>query len=504
MAQGLVNGAVLHPEFSFPALIAEALGLRVGPDADADFVVPSFFDPGIPFNIEKALLDVEFWNGERLRKRGETLRAFFFAGLDIVRNRYYFETKSSPGKMNVGPPDHLAISGLSVRDCIELTPEECDDRIGDAMDSLDAYVSATATKPLLRIAKVVVNGSGIPERQTWSPLTAFAHHFRDPDPTDENPKKKPDVVVIHLGNADILGAVADLKLNLMPGDFDGDRGGRERYNVTHPDVFRADYQEFGRRVDEILSAVDPKPKVLIGNLPPTTIAPFIRGFGRQDENGYFECYARFFMDRPPAVRQTMRTLSREEVIHLDKVVDSYNETIKDVANAHGWHLVDVWGMVNGLAIRRRFLEHEPERPLANYLQGLVAQDGLDSTIAALGKLVPPLDVRVFRSKPDGTRAQGGLFGFDCGHPSTFGYALVADLFLRKMRDKDVAVATADDQLNWNAIINERAKCMQTAPHLWEEVVGQLERHPVLFDFLFSGRPGKFQQKLAAKWREFRG
>ena len=51
LTQGVQSGAIYKTELSFPALIAEAMGLRV----PSDFRVPRFPGSGLPLNIEALL-----------------------------------------------------------------------------------------------------------------------------------------------------------------------------------------------------------------------------------------------------------------------------------------------------------------------------------------------------------------------------------------------------------------------------------------------------------------
>lgn len=490
LAQGLLNGAVLTPARSFPALVAEACGLSVGSTYE-EFVVPSFFEPGIPINIDQLLRNAEHWNGSQLRSAYEMFGFLTYSAIEVVRNKHHYQRVSPPGSGHLGPPDHLAIAGLSVRDCIELTPEECNDRIADAASTVDTLLAASAPKPLLLIAKQVLNSTALPSRQTWSAVRCFERLVE---------VREPSVLIVHLGNADILGAVADLSIRMMPEHFNGDRGARSEYNVTHPRVFERDYMEFGERIDVILKKGREKATVLIGTLPPATIAPFIRGFGRQCSRGYFDAYGRFFVPKPPASRFAARTLSREEVIRLDLVVDDYNRTIRRVGERFGWHVVDVHRMVSDLAVKRRFMQHEPEQPLKEYVESLLDRDPDHTSIEALINLKPIPDTRLFRASPLGERTEGGLFGFDCGHPSALGYGLVADLFLRTMRGLGLAPAGADIQ--WDRIINDDARAVCHPPRLWREVLDNLEAHPSFFDFVFRSGGSKLKHQLTTKWREF--
>ena len=53
LTQGVQNGAIYNTHLSYPALIAEVMGLKV-PD---DFRVPRFPGEGIPLNLEWLLME---------------------------------------------------------------------------------------------------------------------------------------------------------------------------------------------------------------------------------------------------------------------------------------------------------------------------------------------------------------------------------------------------------------------------------------------------------------
>lgn len=62
LTQGVQNGAIYNTHLSYPALIAEAMGLTVrklGPEDSSDcpneFRVPEFPESGLPLNIEQLL-----------------------------------------------------------------------------------------------------------------------------------------------------------------------------------------------------------------------------------------------------------------------------------------------------------------------------------------------------------------------------------------------------------------------------------------------------------------
>src|SRR5262245_61882841 len=92
MAQGLTNGAVTRPEWSYPAIIARTCGLNVTTHRrhDNDFVVPSFSQPGLPMDIEALLREGERYLGSTLRSPIEVIQflCFLLGYLDRVETQY--------------------------------------------------------------------------------------------------------------------------------------------------------------------------------------------------------------------------------------------------------------------------------------------------------------------------------------------------------------------------------------------------------------------------------
>ena len=98
-----------------------------------------------------------------------------------------------------------------------------------------------------------------------------------------------------------------------------------------------------------------------------------------------------------------------------------NDTIQDHvrrarADGRDWHLVDLCGILDGVAYRRYLAD-----PAAS-----TAQQGWQPY--PLPAPIADLDTRFYRSDETG-RLQGGLFGLDAVHPTTAGYGIIAQAVL---------------------------------------------------------------------------
>ena len=86
------------------------------------------------------------------------------------------------------------------------------------------------------------------------------------------------------------------------------------------------------------------------------------------------------------------------------------------ADGRDWHLVDLCGILDGVAYRRYLAD-----PAA-----ATAQQGWQPY--PLPAPIADLDTRFYRSDETG-RLQGGLFGLDAVHPTTVGYGIIAQAVL---------------------------------------------------------------------------
>jgi len=134
---------------------------------------------------------------------------------------------------------------------------------------------------------------------------------------------------------------------------------------------------------------------------------------------------RFDLDRDPH-------LTREEAQKIDAYIDEYNRIIRDHADANGWHIVDTCGVLDQLAVRRN--HGQPTYPLP-----LAIQD---------------LNIRFFEIEPSGKIKNGGIIALDGVHPTTCGYGIVAQEFIKIMRDKNPGIRDIDfeEVRYWDSLV----------------------------------------------------
>lgn len=249
---------------------------------------------------------------------------------------------------------------------------------------------------------------------------------------------------------------------------------RRKYNLTHPDVFE---QDFAKLVTEITRIVPSSTNVFVGTIPKVTIPPITQGIGSMQED-YFEYYGRFFSSEDNFSRFLQNHLTRAEAKQIDLRIDSFNQTIQNTVDSQSgnWHIVDVGEVLNSLAVKRNNASDAPGRVLREYY----AKFGIsDHPLLNLDPI--PNTLRL--DTKNGQRLAGGLFSLDCIHPTTIGYGIVAEAFLRKMQQANVENADPA-RLNWTEIINGDT-LIQSPPILWDDIVMAAQSNATLWNVIFS-------------------
>ena len=283
-----------------------------------------------------------------------------------------------------------------------------------------------------------------------------------------------DVLMLWLGANDALGTVLNLELRDMAdvpaADLPQDPVELLRWNLTSEARFKADFARICEQLSAMLRAHSPETQVFVGNIPYVTIPPLARGVGAFDGK-YFERYQRFFVksDGPASL---LEALTRQEVIAIEQRIDTFNDAIKsNVAERERFHLVDVCGVLNRLAVRRNRLEAKPDQPLRDFLPH-------DHPLLQLD---PVPSVLMYELDGQGRRVQGGLFSLDGIHPSTIGYGLIAELFLTEMQKVGVPGASPA-RLPWPAVIANDS-LLQAPPVLWHHLLREGEAHATFWGLL---------------------
>lgn len=472
LTQGFQSGAVelSKIEWSTPAIIARALGL----DVPLDFRVPRIPGRGLPINLEDLLHEVARRLGTGVSDAEWIFRFPWIARryLDEIEDYYERGGGKLPPKFR-GYYHNLAVWGFTVRESLSLTPQRCRAMIDEDEGFIDDDFVGIPSAPMYRTALRVLNPGNVAERMADSQIATFERLAAS---------ERVDVLLLGLGANDCLGTVLTLELKDMEkakGPIPTDPVKRLAWNLTSEEQFALDYRELTQRI--ALALRGQHTKVFVSTVPHVTIPPITSGIGRFDGT-YFEAYARFFVhdgNKPARVEH----LTREQARTIDARIDGFNRIIRAEADVHGFHVVDLCGLLDCLAVKRQQLKAaasvagqalDPELPLKQYLQQTP-----DHPLLALDPVPSILSLRLDRA---GRRVQGGLFSLDGVHPSTIGYGLIAELYLKEM--KNAGVRGADpEKLPWAQVIANDS-LLQAPPRLWDDVFAAAEQHAWLWNLVF--------------------
>ena len=429
LTHGMSSGAVFHTGLSWPALVARSLG--------AGLVVPSYGGPldGLPLNLEKLLRGLQDKFGvkiEGLEWVGLVPEAYSLAN----DNENYWERGdgSRPPRTDLRY-ENVGIYGWDVRDCLSSTTARAraniashpphDDLIGAKPDNDNDIAAASVLAPFGPAA---------------AQIDAVASHGHDGGI---------GTLVVMLGANNALGSVVGKKVAWSGPQYqDLDRKGA--YTVWNPVHFQAEYAELVRRLLPV-----PARRVLLATVPHVTVAPIATGVnpdnpGKKWREGsrYFPYYTDPWIAESEFRPDQHRHITHQQARAIDSAIDQYNDTIQDHvrrarADGRDWHLVDLCGILDGVAYRR-FLADPATR---------TAQQGWQPY--PLPAPIADLDTRFYRSDKTG-RLQGGLFGLDAVHPTTAGYGIIAQSVLDVLGDAgitnpgiDFTRLLAQDTLNTN-------------------------------------------------------
>ena len=466
LTQGFMSGAISRTDTSFPALIADALHLEI----PRDFSVPSFPGSGLPLNLEECLHYIGAQLGPEPSGARTWLWRFpqhFRDFADRVEDLY--ERGAGNNRASFGGTYHnLAVWGFRVHDSYTVTPQVCQEAIDDDEGWIEDDFLGLPSAAMYRTAWRVLNPRRLAARDGLTQISALSDLIDRHDGLD--------VLFLFLGANDCLGTVLSLEVNDMSehqGKITNNPVGRRKWNLTSAEQFEKDYQRLVQELDAVLPS---KTKVFVATVPHVTIPPVTRGIGKYDGK-YFEYYARFFMTEGAFNPWLNAHISREQAELIDERIDEFNRTIKKAAKKNSWHVVDVSKSLDTLAVRRNGFEADPGRALRDYF----ARQGIADH--PLLNLDPVPSILTLKTADGGQRLGGGLFSLDCVHPTTIGYGLIAEMFLRKM--KDANVSGADPQrLNWRRII-QQDRLLHSAPAIWDDVVDAAQNNTLIWDVLFS-------------------
>lgn len=394
LTQGFQSLAIQKTNLSYPAMIAESLGMPI-----PDFRVPDFMGKGgLPLNIEWLSRELEIEYG-----RDINLFEWAFAIDHIVDLLDDVEDYWERGKGSQAQRDslyhNLAVWGFEVADAYTINSQICKDAISNTKDDWFRPPS----EPRLRTAYRVLNPPQTHERADDTQIK-IAKKIKEQDGEIEN-------LIVWLGANNCLGTVVKLEIvetgNNPPGPC-SDK------TLWKPAAFKKEYDELAFQIQEIGAK-----NVYVATVPHVTIPPVTRGVmknrGRLPlSRRYFDYYTRFFIRDKNFDPGKDPHLTGKEAEKIDSYIDKYNDIIRSHAKDKGWQVVDVCSILDQLAVRRN--HGKPTYELPPELQDL--------------------SIRFFEIEPSGRIKNGGIIALDGVHPTTCGYSIIAHEFIKVMRDRN--------------------------------------------------------------------
>ncbi len=542
LTQGVMSGAISKTKLSYPALIADAMGLNIcapvtgdAPKDPNDFRVPRFPGKGLPLNIEELLRAIGPDFDDTMNFGELASRIFSILGfINGTQTSYSFEKTDFDGVYH-----NLAVSGFRVADSFTVNSAYCDkqireinddavkrlsrckDIISDVGESLGQEVLEGTVEEVLnavlrlgnglsnnqerssfvntflhtcldkisdvfegpsastyRIAKRVLNPNQNSNRECWTQICNLKHLAGKNGKGVEN-------LILFFGANDCLGTVMDLEIKDMTGkNVSDDLKDRRQYNLTSEDVFKKDYKKMICQISEMISK---DTKVFVGTIPHVTIPPITQRWGQEafECNGrkYFDYYVPFFaaedFDPKDSMAPRVPRLSGEEAKFIDDRIDEFNEIIKCVIKTVP-PKKENWHLVDICCL----LDKLAVRRTGNECDPGQPLKQLLPCDHALLKIDPVPSVLRFETK-ENERTNGGIFSLDCFHPATIGQGLIAEKFVCEMKKAGVCHVNPDKpdwELDWKKII-KKDTLIQKPPELWDDAINLTKEHRGLFSII---------------------
>jgi hypothetical protein len=250
-----------------------------------------------------------------------------------------------------------------------------------------------------------------------------------------------DTLVVALGANNALPSAVQLRLAWSGMD--------DPPTVSTPDDFAADLAGLRDKVAEINAR-----HVIWATVPHVTIAPIARGMGvKPAGQRYFGRYIHAWIPDAEYVPGINPALTGEQAWAIDSAIDQYNYTIKTMVyqariadEPRDWLILDLCGLLDRLAFRRYIAD-----PSTQPSWWAAKAFRLPPELSAL---TPQPDTQFFSSDQLG-RSKGGLIALDGVHPTTIGYAILAQEVFQILQNLhpnmkgagiDFAAALASDTL----------------------------------------------------------
>ncbi|MDR9419569.1 hypothetical protein [Gracilimonas sp.] len=431
LSQGFNNGGIYRTDINFPSFVRKCF------DPQPDFDQPSFTaQAGIPLNIEVLVRGLSEEFGDEI-DWNEFLPAAKHMISTLKRIKKYWEGGFKDLSVEREFPYHnQSIWGFNISDSWVVNEENSREHILNNPERFTVF-NMLPEHAKFTTARLVLNP---PLDDKYQHRTQFdnAKALSD-DGGIEN-------LIVCLGHNNMIATVTDLKL-IWTEDKDLEVfPGKRKHTIYRPEHFEQQYRKMAEKVQEIGAQ-----RVFVPTLPYVTIPPVIRGVNSDLSSkrlGYFDYYTRFWIWDEDFHPDKHPHLTKDEAIQLDLTMDEYNAIIKKVADEYGWHVVPVAKNVAGMARRRLGGELIRDFP-AGLAEALKNQDSTSHLVDEDGDV--KLSTDFLRLNDNGKLYKGGIFSLDGLHPTTIGYGLMANVYMKTMARAGVKF---QNSIDWEEVVKE--------------------------------------------------
>jgi hypothetical protein len=446
LAQGFKNGCIYRTDINFPSFIAQCFNPL------PDFQQPTFTaQAGIPLNLEVILRGIadEFGPNISIDDYPAVLAHVFTT---LKRIKKYWEGGFKDLSVVRNTPYHnQAIWGLSINDAWMINEKNSREFIKHNKDHLSIF-GFLPEHAKYTTARMVLNPSFNPKFEMRSQIQnvqALSEHGGI-----EN-------LIICLGHNNALGAVINLHLtwsNLE--DLDHFMAFR-KHSIYRPEHFELEYRTLAEKVSQIKAK-----RVFVPTIPYPTIPPILRGVNSHlssNHLGYFDYYTKFWIWDEDFNPEKHPHLTKDEAIQIDFTIDEYNHIIRKIAKENGWYVVPMAKHVANMAYRRLGKEQLQKYP-SDFIAALQRNPLTKHLVNKDGKVALTTDF-IRTDKKTKKIYKGGIFSLDGLHPTTIGYALMANNYRTVMKRAGV---TFHKPIDWDFAIQED-KLVSNPPELLGEL-----------------------------------
>ncbi len=431
LSQGFNNGGIYRTDINFPSFLNQCF------DPVPDFEQPSFTaQAGIPLNLEVLVRGLSDEFGDDIDWK-EFLPAAGHMIKTLKRIKKYWEGGLKDLSVQRNKPYHnQSVWGFNISDTWVVNEENSRKHIQNHRERFNVF-NVLPEHAKFTTARLVLNPPLTPEFET---RTQFDNAEKlAEDGGIEN-------LIVCLGHNNMIAAITDLKLIWSKDDDLDVFPGQRTFTVYRPEHFEQQYRKMAEKVKKLGAK-----RVFVPTLPYVTIPPVCRGVNSDLSSkglGYFDYYTRFWIWDEDFDPDKHPYLTKDEAIQLDLTMDEYNAIIKKVADEYGFHVVPMAKNVAGMARRRLGGELVRDYP-PGLVEALKKQDTTAHLVGDDGEI--KLSTEYIRLNESGKIYKGGIFSLDGLHPTTIGYGLMANVYLKTMAQAGVKFQRP---INWEHVVAE--------------------------------------------------